>query len=477
MAVMPVCGRFSPVILTMFKVSDEKEFLPAAVEILETPASPLKHLLTLGICLLFVLTVLWAWFGRLDVVVEAEGRIIPRGHVKTISPVQVARVKTLYVEEGSYVDQGEVLVELEPNPSDQETLVEQPLQDILSAQLTLLRTEVLLEQAQTEFFSQPDVSGLSLQHFAHKKDIHFLFEPTAQRWASENHALHSELASFLSADHAMTRQVEEFQAVLSADQEELKRLQLLLPIHNKLADASKGLHEKKMLSEVEWLSRREKQIDTSQQLSVIRQRLNEHQARLQSAIAGQQQKRQEFYARHHREHLQASQHLDHARAILKKARQRQHNQSLLAPVSGYVQQLQVRSSGDVVQPAQPIMIVVPENVLLEAEVMVQNKDIRWITRGQPVKVKVESFPYTRYGYLNGQVRRISSDAVNDEQRGWVYPVRITLEQTGFDVNQQHLSLQPGMTLTADVVVGQRRLLEFFLSPLLRYQKETFRVTM
>lgn len=461
----------------MFKHCDEKEFLPAPVEILETPASPLKHALTLGICLLFVLALLWAWFGKLDVVVEAEGRIIPSGHVKTISPVQVARVKTIYIEEGSQIQQGEALVELEPNPSDQEAQVEQPLQDILSAQLTLLRMDVLLEQAEAGLSGQPTAFKGSLQQAAHNKAVLFLSEPSEQRWTSENHALHSELAGFLSADHAMSRKAKELKAVLSADKEELKRLQLLLPIHDKLADVSKGLHNKKMLSEVEWLARREKQIDTSQQLSVIRQRLEEHQARLESAIAEQQQKRQEFFARHYREHLQASQQLDHARAILRKAQQRKHNQVLTAPVSGTVQQLQVRSIGDVVQPAQPIMVIVPEDARLEAEVMVQNKDIRWISRGQHVKIKVESFPYTRYGYLNGDVRQIASDAVNDEQRGWVYPLRIRLEQTGFEVSHQHLALQPGMTLTADVVVSQRRLLEFFLSPLLRYQKETFRETM
>lgn len=219
-----------------------------------------------------------------------------------------------------------------------------------------------MEQAKDGFSSQSPSSENSLQQAAREKDIRFLSEPSAQRWASENHALHSELASFLSADHAMTRKVDELQAVLSADREELKRLQLLLPIHNKLVDASKGLHDKKMLSEVEWLARREKQIDTTQQLSVIRQRLEEHQARLQATVAEQQQRRQEFYARHYREHLQASQQLDHARAILKKAQQREHNQILTAPVSGTVQQLQVRSAGDVVQPAQPIMVLLCQGI-------------------------------------------------------------------------------------------------------------------
>ena len=443
---------------------------------LETPASPLKHVLTLGICLLFVLAMFWAWLGKMDVVVEAQGRVIPDGHVKTISPVQVARVKALLVEEGSRVQQGQPLVILEPNPSDLEAIVEQPAQDMMTAQLTLLRIETLMARVEKETSERLDTE-VNLQTLAQQQGISFASQPTARRWVSENLALCSEQEGFLSSDLAMSRKVEELQAIVAADREELKRLELLMPIHDKLANASKGLHDKKMLSEVEWLARREKQIDTLQQLNVVRQRQTEHQAKLHSAKAEQLQKRQEFFNRQHRDHLLASQQLDHAQAILKKAQQREQNNTLTAPVSGVVQQLQLRSEGDVVQPAQPIMVIVPDDARLEAEAMVENKDIRWLAQGQPVKVKVESFPYTRYGYLNGQVRQIARDAIQDEQQGWLYPVRIRLDPPRFDIGQQSFHLQPGMTLTADVVVSQRRLLEFFLSPLLRYQKETFRETM
>ena len=462
----------------LWQGSTEKEFLPAAVEVLETPASPLKHMLTLGICLLFIIAVVWAWFGTIDVVVEAEGRIIPDGHVKTISPIQIARVKSIHVKEGERVNQGDALVELEPNPTDLEALAEQPAQDMMTAQLTLLRIDTLLKHATSELQGKNRTNAtLDLKQEAQDQGILFAVTPAPLRWASENSALHTELDSFLSADHAMNRKVEELKAALAADREEITRLTLLLPIHDKLAEASKGLHDKKMLSEVEWLARREKQIDTLQQLNVMRQRQVEHKAKLQSAAAEQQQKQQEFYARLHREKLQARQQLDHAKVVLEKARQREQNQTLAAPVSGVVQQLQIRSKGDVVQPAQPVMVIVPNEATLEVEAMVQNKDIRWVTTGQPVKVKVESFPYTRYGYVDGQVRQIASDAVNDEQHGWVYPVRVHLEQPWLEIDGQERRLQPGMTLTADVVVGQRRLLEFFLSPLLRYQKETFRETM
>ena len=455
---------------------DEHQFLPAALEVLETPVSPLKHMLTMGICLLFVLALLWAWLGRLDIIVEAEGRVIPDGQVKTVSPVQVARVKAIHVDEGSYVSQHDLLVELEPNPSDQESLSEQPSQDVTTAQLNLLRLEQLLKMA-TAFLTLDGMKSPDLKFLAQQQQLDFPAEPTPERWVTEQHALDAELAQFLRSDQAMQRRMDELKAALNADKEEIKRLRLLLPIHDKIAQASKGLYDKKMQSELEWLAHREKQIDTQQQLNVMEQRQSEHRAKLQSTLAEQHERRQAFFSQHHQEQLKATQQLDHARAVLKKARQRDQNQRLAAPVSGYIQQLQVRSEGDVVQPAQPIMVIVPEQARLEAEVMLRNKDIRWLKENLLVKIKVESFPYTRYGHLSGTVRHIAADAINNEQTGWAYPVRIALNQTGFDIDQAHYPLQPGMTLTADVIVGQRRLLEYFLSPLLRYQKETFRETM
>ena len=190
----------------LWQGSTEREFMPAAVEVLETPASPLKHLLTLGICLLFIIALVWAWFGKMDVVVEAEGRIIPDGHVKTISPVQVARVKMIHVDEGSRVKQGEVLVELEPNPTDLEARAEQPAQDMMTAQLTLLRIDTLLKHAASK---KGKNTTIDLQQEAEQNNIIFAVTPTPLRWTTENNALLTELDSFRAADAAMSRKIDE----------------------------------------------------------------------------------------------------------------------------------------------------------------------------------------------------------------------------------------------------------------------------
>ena len=448
------------------------EFLPAAIEILETPASPLKHWLPLGICLFFSLLLLWLWFGQIDVVVEGVGRVIPDGHIKPVSSIQVARINRLLVAEGTQVQKGQPLVALTANPTDLETVKEQPGNDIMSARLTLLRTAYLLELAE-----QPESEPLLLQLRQGAEPEHFPVLPSSQRWNSENQALRNELDSYRAEMRSFDERIQALNAILSADSDELMRLELLLPIHNKLANDSKQLFEKKMLSEVDWLTRREKQIETLQLLSAARNHRLEHQAQLQMTLSEKRQKHKDFLFRSAQLQLEAQQRLDQALEILEKARQRESNLFLIAPVSGTVQQLQVFSEGDVVQPSQPVMMIVPGDVHLEIEARVENKDIRWLETGLEVQVKVDAFPYTRHGHLSGSIRHISLDAQFDEHSGWQYPVYIRIDQPWFMINDHRHNLRPGMTVTTDVIVGNRRLLEFFLSPLLRYQKESFREAM
>lgn len=452
---------------------EERSFLPAAVEVLETPASPLKHILTLIICLLFVVALLWSWFSQMDIIVEAQGRIIPDKQIKTISAMQVARVKSLYVEEGSIIRQGDALAEFLANPSDLESVTEQPQQRVVTHKLTVLRLEVLLEHVRQLTDTESSGALPSLESVARQKSSDFPIEPSAQRWTIENNALNSRYESFLSSDQAMLKRIEEVAAIISADQAEISRLEQLLPIHDKLASSSRSLLDKKMLSEVDWLAQREKQISTTQAIAVSKEHLAEHRARLRALIAERKQRNEEFLFQVEHERLTAIQQLDEESAVLKKARERNQNLTLYSPVSGTVQQLQIRSEGDVVQPAQPVMVIIPSEGELEAEIMVENKDIQWLSIGQTVNIKVDTYPYSKYGYLIGTVRSISADSIEKQDTGWVYPVRIALPDLS---EKQDLRIQPGMTVTGDVIVGKRRLLEFFLTPLIRHKRESFRET-
>ena len=130
--------------------------------------------------------------------------------------------------------------------------------------------------------------------------------------------------------------------------------------------------------------------------------------------------------------------------------------------------------GGVVTPAQPLMVIVPLDQPVEVEALLENKDVGFVHPGQPVTVKVETFTYTRYGTLDGEVVSVSGDAIEDERRGLVYSSRIRLNSNQLSMNGQSMLLSPGMAVSAEIKTDQRRIISFFLGPLQRYRDESLR---
>lgn len=161
---------------------------------------------------------------------------------------------------------------------------------------------------------------------------------------------------------------------------------------------------------------------------------------------------------------------------LNKATTRAHQQYLTAPISGVVQQLVVHTVGGVVTPAQQLMVIAPvEGSNLEIEAFIENKDIGFVEENQAAEIKVESFPFTRYGIIEGKVISLSRDAVPLEKVGYVYSARVSMERSSVRVeNDKDVTLTPGMTVTVEIKTGSRRLIEYFLSPLLRGAQESIR---
>jgi hemolysin D len=173
-------------------------------------------------------------------------------------------------------------------------------------------------------------------------------------------------------------------------------------------------------------------------------------------------------------------------------------QVLRSPVDGTVEQLSVHTIGGVVQPAQTLMVIVPDGSKLEVEAMLPNRDVGFVQPGQPVELKIEAFTYTRYGLLQGRVRDVSRDAVRDASSAPkpgageagqksrsqdeqtitssdpAYVARISLTETAVETEQGSMALEPGMTVTAEIKTGQRLIIEYLLSPFMRYRHEALR---
>ena len=156
--------------------------------------------------------------------------------------------------------------------------------------------------------------------------------------------------------------------------------------------------------------------------------------------------------------------------------QKEHEFDVIAsPVDGYVHELAAHTVGGVVKPAQPVATIVPEGAGLIVEARVLNTDIGFVRPGQEAEVKVDTFPFQRYGTLRAEVSSVSPDAVEDPKLGHVYTVRARLVDNALNVDGARLGPAPGMTVSLEVKTGRRRIVEFFLSPIVKYAGESLTV--
>ena len=157
---------------------------------------------------------------------------------------------------------------------------------------------------------------------------------------------------------------------------------------------------------------------------------------------------------------------------LLKADSRSHLMQLIAPVDGTVQQLAVHTVGGVVTPAQPVMMIVPHDNPLEVEAFIENKDIGFVKVNHDAEVKIETFQYTKYGTLHAKITSISHDAINDEKRGLIYSTKVKMDRATINVDGTDVNLSPGMAVSVEIKTGKRRVIEYFLNPLLQYGHES-----
>ena len=215
-------------------------------------------------------------------------------------------------------------------------------------------------------------------------------------------------------------------------------------------------------------------VELERDLTTQRARLAEAQA---SALDTEQAKaafRFETQRQLNDRHAQASTKRIQLSADNSKAEQRERQTQLTAPVAGLIQQLAIHTTGGVVTSAQPLMTVVPDSPTVTAEITIANQDIGFVNAGQMAEVKLETFPYTKYGTVQAKVDVVTADAVTDEKKGSYYPATLTLSQKDMLIDGKRVNLSPGMNITAEIKTGQRRIIEFLLSPVQRAGSESLR---
>lgn len=277
-------------------------------------------------------------------------------------------------------------------------------------------------------------------------------------------------AKLASIDADVRKREAEFRST----EEIIHKLEQTAPIARQRAEDFKDLAEKKFVSKHGYLEKEQARIEQEADLATQRSRLKElaaalQEGRSQRASLAAETRRMAFDSLNESEQKTGT----YTQELI-KAESHGKLMTLTAPVDGTVQQLAVHTVGGVVTPAQVLMVIVPHDSVLDVEAFLENKDIGFVNPGQEAEIKIETFPFTKYGTIRAQVTHVSNDAINDEKKGLIFSMRAKLARATIQIENKVVNLSPGMAVTVEVKTGKRRVIEYFLSPLLQYKDESLR---
>lgn len=427
--------------------AQEAEFLPSALALQAAPVSPAGRWVARILILLLLTLFVWSVVGKMDIVVNGQGKIIAGGYTKSIASVEVAKVVSLHVEEGQSVKAGDLLIELDSRDSDSDH--DKAQGDRQLALLQMERAKALLQSlASNTEPVLPPLPGVDETHYLHEaKHLQDLWR--------------------------------DYLAKRSRISSQINRYNNELPLATRRANDYAQLAKDHDVSEHAYMEKEQARLELVGQLEDAKTQLVALTAETRKAA------QDDLYA--------ATRIWSNAVQDVGKASAHSERLRILSPVDGVVQQLTVHTVGGVVPAAQPLMLIVPSQQNVELEAYVENKDIGFIHVGQQVQIKVDTYPYTKYGTVGAKVTHVSHDAVDmsgngtgqlaskdsdpkkdsgSGAKGLMYAVKVALDSTTMDIDGEKKALTPGMSGSIEIKTGERRIIEYVLSPLLTHAHES-----
>lgn len=434
------------------------EFLPAAEEIVETPAAPLGALVVWLVALLLIVALAWSYFGRIDIVAVANGKISTEGSTKIIQPAISGVVTNINVHEGQRVKKGETLLALDKTTAEKDVATTNQSLNTARVERDILRrlavggnTDDIINNADL-----PDEAKAMLWQFAS-----------------------SQTALSAARQQAANGTISNYQQQLQFNQQAKNQLETNAQnLKNRKAEIEKRLPNANPVDKLRLqneLSNIDQRI-TSADSAVLgqNQQLLQSQSALTQAQNQSQTQTAETNSAFNNQIIAAEKRIIELENNLVKAKQALAQTIITAPVDGTVLSLTVKTIGGVVNAGQQLAQIVPEKVPLYVDAALDNQDIGFVKPGQRVVVKVATYPFQRYGYLEGTVENISPDAIQDDKKGLIYKAKIKLNDDKSS-KQNQLKLLPGMSVSAEITTGRRRIIEFFLDPLITKTEDSLKV--
>jgi hemolysin D len=425
------------------KIKDIHEFHPLNVEIEDRPLNPLGPVILWIVVAIITFGVLWLFFAKIDVVVSARGQVIPTGEIKILQPIETGVISKINIKEGDYITKGQVLMQIDPSVT--ETSLDTKEKNLEVLNLQIIRLEALIN-------NKPLFLNSNLNEAKEEEKLYLVQKNSLEEGLSR---YEMKLAQTKSQYQSSLSDKSRLSMLLLKDEERLKKLESVLDI---IARKDYEDLQKNILNEKEQENMASFKVDES------KKRIIEIEQEKNSFIS-------EFKDTKYQELLNLKKELRNLQSEINAIKFQNQKQSIISPTDGYVAKLMINTIGGVVSAHEKLISIVPKDSPLIVKVNVLNQDIGFIKKEMNSKIKIDTFSFQKYGFFEGKIINVGNFSIDDEKLGPVYEVKIEPNGKTLNVEGKERYLEAGMSVTAEIKVGKRRVIEFFIYPIIQYLDE------
>ncbi|WP_331774710.1 HlyD family type I secretion periplasmic adaptor subunit [Sulfurospirillum sp. 1612] len=427
------------------KQNDIHEFQPLLVEIEDRPLNPLGRSILWIILAVMLFGSLWLFFAKIDVVVSARGKVIPQGEIKILQPIEKGIITKIFVKECEKVHKGQVLMQIDPSVT--KTSLESKEKDMSVTNMEIARLEALVKNKKFRYIRGTDKTIYAEQYDQYEQQKNTFSQNMLKINMKEEQAV-----SQLNSAKSDAKRVQDLLDVSKARLEKMKKV-LDIIAQNDYEEVLKNIHNfenQHMMAQSKIVELQKHILETKQEAKVYKYQMYSQWFK---DLTQKQKERRDLVSQINAISFQNK------------------KQQIISPTDGHVGKLLINTESGVVTPAEKLISIIPENVPLIVKATVLNQDIGFIKQGMKCTIKVDTFSFQKYGSFDGNVTAIAHDAIDDKKLGPVYEVKIMPKQKALLVEGEYKPLEPGMSVTTEIKIGRRRVIEFFIYPLIKYMDE------
>ena len=430
----------------IFHTKDKHEFTPLLVEIEERPTSPTGRWLFYTLIVILVIGLLWLFFAKIDIVVSARGKVVPEGEIKIIQPIESGSISAIRVREGQAVKKGEVLIEIDPSVTA--TDLESKQKNLSLLELEIVRLNALIED-------KPFIPSSSCTDSAAIATQQLTYISAKSAYEQQKMVIVQQILQTRSQNEASRADLSQKKQLLTNAKEREARLKEVLDI----------------IAKRDYIEAQNQRIEYQEQFRMKEHAISQSDSRIRELREQLHLITQEYRNKLLAELTQKSKEVTALRTEVEATLFRNAKQSITSPVDGYVGKLLITTVGGVVAPAEKLLTIIPKNAPLLIKATVLNQDIGFVAKAMEAEVKIDTYDFQKYGLIHGNVKHIADDAIEDEKLGPVYEIAITPTNMTLNGEGKILPIHAGMSVTAELKVGKRRVIEFFIYPMIKYLDE------